>query len=78
MDLNLQGDRLDAPHAAGSRLGRVLLRKAGDVTGQGHDAALRRDADMGGGHARLPAQFLKHGLLQITVANHGILLDSQL
>ena len=37
------------------RFRRVFLCKAFDMTGERYDAGIRRNANMGGGHARFPA-----------------------
>jgi hypothetical protein len=46
------------------------------MSGQGHDAFLSRDADMGGIHTRFETEFVDHGLTQGFVVHCAFLTRS--
>jgi hypothetical protein len=58
LDVQLVGDGLDAMDALGRLLGRILLRVGKDVAGQGDEALLDAEADVGFVDARLALQFV--------------------
>ena len=73
-DLDFLGNRLHVLDPSRGCLGRGFFGIGLDMPRQRHDAVFRRYADMSGIHARLPAQFVEHGLFQLLIVRHGFLL----
>ena len=71
--LDLLGDALNALDESRRGFGSVLFGERPDVPGQGNDAMIRGDADVGGVDARLPVQLREDGLLQNFIVRHGTL-----
>jgi len=76
LDRDLLGNSFDAVDATSGLLSGGLFDIGVDLTAEGHDTVLGRDANLTRFDARFPGQFLDDGLLQLMVSCHNDVLIS--
>ena len=72
-NLDVLRDRFDPFDTASGPFGRHFIGVARDETGQGDDAVMHADADMGGIDPRLKIEFVEYVLPQLMLVDHASL-----